>query len=232
MCWHSENLSVGVDHDFRAPDSHSGGPRRTGGSCPRCSSRRHRTSYCGGHGRSTCRKEMPGTPSARGWGATPDTNEAASAFTVTSAQVNQRVFSRPGEALQIHGSDRFSAQRRRQSQSMVSAFFPLGSRNRTAHFHGRHADEHVILRAWPGLCGRQYVDFGTHQLADSRKGLDFADSGDFASAGSVHINLIDSVDQPTVKATLWSFDASGAIWASVLFKWGMETFLRRRGRRL
>lgn len=34
------------------------------------------------------------------------------------------------------------------------------------------------------------------------KGPYFADVGDFASA----INLVDSVDQPTVKATLGSFD--------------------------
>ena len=41
---------------------------------------------------------------------------------------------------------------------------------------------------------------------DIKKGPYFADEGDFASAGAVHINLIDSFDAPTVKATLGSFD--------------------------
>jgi hypothetical protein len=48
----------------------------------------------------TANGAAPAPPSA-GIGASPDMNEAASAFTVTGQQVNQRIFSRPAEALEI-----------------------------------------------------------------------------------------------------------------------------------
>jgi outer membrane receptor protein involved in Fe transport len=41
------------------------------------------------------------TTTSAGTGAPTDSNEAASAFTVTGAQVNDRIFSRPGEVLEI-----------------------------------------------------------------------------------------------------------------------------------
>ncbi len=40
-------------------------------------------------------------PASAGTGTPADMNDAASAFTVTGEQVNQRIFSRPGEALEI-----------------------------------------------------------------------------------------------------------------------------------
>ena len=105
----------------------------------------------------------PAPPSA-GTGAPADMNDAASAFSVTGQQVNQRIFSRPAEALEIVPGLYYPAQRRWQSQPIFPARLQPRSRNRPRHFPRRHADEHADPCAWPGLCGSQYVDSRAHQL--------------------------------------------------------------------
>ncbi len=59
--------------------------------------------------------------------------------------------------------------------------------------------------------GQGYADLNwlmpeTVSSLDIRKGPYFADVGDFANAGSLAINLRDSVDQKIVEATVGSFD--------------------------
>ena len=174
----------------------------------------------------------PGTPSA-GMGASTDMNEAASAFTVTGAQVNQRVFSRPGEALEIvpgliatqHSGDGKANQWFLRGFNLdhgtdLAIFMDGMPMNMPTHAHGQgYADVNMLI---PELISSVNI----------QKGPYFADVGDFASAGSVHINLIDSVDQPTVKATLGSFDYLRYLGLGSFQVGGWKSSLRRRGRRL
>ncbi len=148
----------------------------------------------------------PPPPSA-GIGASTDMNEAASAFTVTGQQVNERIFSRPGEALEIvpgliatqHSGDGKANQWFLRGFNLdhgtdLAIFMDGMPMNMPTHAHGQgYADVNMLI---PELIGS----------IDIQKGPYFADVGDFASAGSVHINLIDAVDGPQVKATLGSFD--------------------------
>jgi outer membrane receptor for Fe3+-dicitrate len=148
----------------------------------------------------------PPPPSA-GIGASTDMNEAASAFTVTGEQVNERIFSRPGEALEIvpgliatqHSGDGKANQWFLRGFNLdhgtdLAIFIDGMPMNMPTHAHGQgYADVNMLI---PELISS----------IDIEKGPYFADVGDFASAGSVHINLIDSVDAPMVKATIGSFD--------------------------
>ncbi len=148
----------------------------------------------------------PPPPSA-GIGASTDMNEAASAFTVTGQQVNDRIFSRPGEALEIvpgliatqHSGDGKANQWFLRGFNLdhgtdLAIFLDGMPMNMPTHAHGQgYADVNMLI---PELIGS----------IDIEKGPYFADVGDFASAGSVHINLIDNVAGPMVKATLGSFD--------------------------
>jgi TonB-dependent Receptor Plug Domain/TonB dependent receptor len=148
----------------------------------------------------------PPPPSA-GIGASTDMNEAASAFTVTGEQVNERIFSRPGEALEIvpgliatqHSGDGKANQWFLRGFNLdhgtdLAIFMDGMPMNMPTHAHGQgYADVNMLI---PELISS----------IDIEKGPYFADVGDFASAGSVHINLIDSVDAPMVKATIGSFD--------------------------
>ncbi len=157
-------------------------------------------SFAGGNG------WAPPPPSA-GVGASTDMNEAASAFTVTGQQVNERIFSRPGEALEIvpgliatqHSGDGKANQWFLRGFNLdhgtdLAIFMDGMPMNMPTHAHGQgYADVNMLI---PELIGS----------IDIQKGPYFADVGDFASAGSVHINLIDAVDGPQVKATLGSFD--------------------------
>ncbi len=148
----------------------------------------------------------PAPPSA-GTGAPADMNDAASAFSVTGQEVNQRIFSRPAEALEIvpglvitqHSGDGKANQYFLRGFNLdhgtdLAIFLDGMPMNMPTHAHGQgYADLNMLI---PELISS----------VDIKKGPYFADEGDFASAGAVHINLIDSFDAPTVKATLGSFD--------------------------
>jgi len=160
--------------------------------------------------------EMPTFASGNGWAPPPpsagvgqitDMNEAASAFTVTGEQVNERIFSRPGEALEIvpgliatqHSGDGKANQWFLRGFNLdhgtdLAIFMDGMPMNMPTHAHGQgYADVNMLI---PELISS----------IDIEKGPYFADVGDFAAAGSVHINLIDSVAGPTAKVTLGSFD--------------------------
>ena len=148
----------------------------------------------------------PAPPSA-GTGVSSDMNEAASAFSVTGQQVNQQIFSRPGEALEIvpglivtqHSGDGKANQYFLRGFNLdhgtdLAVFLDGMPMNMPTHAHGQgYIDLNMLI---PELISS----------VDITKGPYFADEGDFATVGSVHINLIDSFDAPTMKATLGSFD--------------------------
>ena len=87
--------------------------------------------------------------------------------------------------------------------------------------------------------GQGYADLNwlmpeTVNSLDIRKGPYFADVGDFASAGSLFVNLRDSVDKKIVAATLGSFDeqryftmGSTALGGGALLYAGEGEFLQR-----
>ncbi|HXW70298.1 MAG TPA: TonB-dependent receptor [Methylocella sp.] len=146
-------------------------------------------------------------PVSSGIGEMTDMNEAASAFTVTGEQVNERIFSRPGEALEIvpgliatqHSGDGKANQWFLRGFNLdhgtdLAIFLDGMPMNMPTHAHGQgYADVNMLI---PELIGSINIEKGPY----------FADVGDFASAGSVHINLIDAVAGPTAKVTLGSFD--------------------------
>ena len=149
---------------------------------------------------------VPPPPSA-GIGEATDMSEAASAFTVSGEQVNERIFSRPGEALEIvpgliatqHSGDGKANQWFLRGFNLdhgtdLAIFMDGMPMNMPTHAHGQgYADVNMLI---PELIGSINIEKGPY----------FADVGDFASAGSVHINLIDGVDGLQMKATLGSFD--------------------------
>jgi outer membrane receptor protein involved in Fe transport len=125
---------------------------------------------------------------------------------VTGAEVNARPFTRPAEALEVapglivtqhsgegkanqyflrgynldHGTD----------LSITVDGMPINMRT---HAHGQgYADLNFLI---PELI----------QSVDIRKGPYFADEGDFASAGAVHVDLLRTVPKPVVQATVGSF---------------------------
>src|SRR5208282_214468 len=130
-------------------------------------------SFAGGNG------WAPPPPSA-GVGASTDMNEAASAFTVTGQQVNDRIFSRPGEALEIvpgliatqHSGDGKANQWFLRGFNLdhgtdLAIFMDGMPMNMPTHAHGQgYADVNMLI---PELIGS----------IDIQKGPYFADVGDF-----------------------------------------------------
>nr|CAJ01624.1 putative outer membran receptor signal peptide protein [Methylocapsa acidiphila] len=149
-----------------------------------------------------------GNPStSAGTGTPADMNDAASAFTVSGQEVNQRIFSRPAEALEIvpglvitqHSGDGKANQYFLRGFNLdhgtdLAIYLDGMPMNMPTHAHGQgYSDLNMLI---PELISS----------VDIKKGPYFADQGDFASAGSVHINLLDSFDGQYAKATLGSFD--------------------------
>lgn len=151
--------------------------------------------------------EAPAGPTSAGTGAPTDMNDAASAFSITGAQVNEQIFSRPGEALEIVPG---LAVTQHSGEGKANQYFLRGFNldhgtdlaiyldgmpmNMRTHAHGQgYADLNMLI---PELVSSMNI----------KKGPYFADEGDFASAGALHINLLDSLDGHIAKATLGSFD--------------------------
>ncbi len=146
-------------------------------------------------------------PTSAGMGTPPDMNDAASAFTVSGEQVNRRIASRPGEVLEIvpglivtqHSGEGKANQYFLRGFNLdhgtdLAIYIDGMPINMRTHAHGQgYSDINWLM---PELVSSM----------DIKKGPYFADEGDFASAGAVHINLLDSFDGHYAKTTMGSFD--------------------------
>lgn len=150
-----------------------------------------------------------GTPdenASAGTGPSIDMNQAASAFSVTGQQINQLIFSRPAEALEIvpgliitqHSGEGKANQYYLRGFNLDHgtdfAIFVDGMPiNMRTHGHGQgYTDLNFLI---PELISS----------ANIKKGPYFADEGDFASVGAVHIDLLDSLNKNMLKATIGEF---------------------------
>jgi len=131
---------------------------------------------------------------------------AASEATFSGQQVNERVFSRPAEALEIAPGLIVT---QHSGEGKANQYFLRGYNldhgtdlaitvddmpiNMRTHAHGQgYADLNFLI---PELIGAVSV----------RKGPYFADEGDFSSVGALHIGLIDSLDKKIAQMTIGSF---------------------------
>ncbi len=158
----------------------------------------------------TANSQMPQSTTASttsaGTGESIDMNKAASAFTVTGEQVNQLIFSRPAAALEIVPGLIIT---QHSGEGKANQYFLRG-------FNLDHGtDLAVFVDGMPINMrthghGQGYIDlnFLIPELISTvniKKGPYFADEGDFASVGAVHINLLDTFNKPTLKATIGGF---------------------------
>jgi outer membrane receptor protein involved in Fe transport len=131
---------------------------------------------------------------------------AASEMTFSGQQVNERAFSRPGEALEIAPGLIVT---QHSGEGKANQYFLRGYNldhgtdlaisvddmpiNMRTHAHGQgYSDLNFLI---PELIGSVNV----------RKGPYFADEGDFSSVGALHIGLIDSLDKKIAQVTFGSF---------------------------
>jgi TonB-dependent Receptor Plug Domain/TonB dependent receptor len=139
-------------------------------------------------------------------GGAPLQANAASALTVSGAEVNARPFTRPGEALEIVPGLIIT---QHSGEGKANQYFLRGYNldhgtdlaitlddmpmNMRTHAHGQgYADLNFLI---PELIGSM----------DIRKGPYYADVGDFGSAGAVSIGLVDTVPQKVAQFTTGSF---------------------------
>src|SRR5580693_755243 len=148
---------------------------------------------------------VTGAPNIAGGAAVPPT--MASQMTVTGQDLNARPVARPGEILEavpglavvMHADGGKANQYYLRGYNLdhgtdLAIFVDDMPINLPTHAHGQgYADMNWLL---PEAVGS----------LDIRKGPYFADVGDFATAGSLFINLRDSVDKNVVEATYGSFD--------------------------
>src|SRR5580658_57032 len=148
---------------------------------------------------------VTGAPNIAGGAAVPPT--MASQMTVTGQDLNARPFTRPGEILEavpglavvMHADGGKANQYYLRGYNLdhgtdLAIFVDDMPVNLPTHAHGQgYADLNWLLPE-------------TISSLDIRKGPYFADVGDFASAGSLFINLRDSVDKTIAEATVGSFD--------------------------
>jgi hypothetical protein len=132
---------------------------------------------------------------------------AASETSFTGKQVNQRIFARPADALEIvpglivtqhsgegHANLYFLRGFNLDHGTDLAIFVDGMPINQRTHVHGQgYADLNFLI---PELISS----------IDVKKGPYFASEGDFSSVGAIHIDLLDSFDGQLVKATLGSFN--------------------------
>lgn len=132
---------------------------------------------------------------------------AASETSFTGKEVNQRIFARPADALEIvpglivtqhsgegHANLYFLRGFNLDHGTDLAIFVDGMPINQRTHAHGQgYADLNFLI---PELIAS----------IDVKKGPYFASEGDFSSVGAIHINLLDSFDGQLVKATLGSFN--------------------------
>lgn len=143
-----------------------------------------------------------------GAGQSIDMNQAASAFSVTGTQINQLIFSRPAEALEIVPGLIIT---QHSGEGKANQYYLRGFNLDHGTDFAVYVDGMPINMRTHGH-GQGYTDlnFLIPELissADIKKGPYFADEGDFASVGAVHINLLDTYNDnhPTLKATIGEF---------------------------
>jgi hypothetical protein len=132
---------------------------------------------------------------------------AASETSFTGKEVNQQIFARPADALEIvpglivtqhsgegHANLYFLRGFNLDHGTDLAIFVDGMPINQRTHVHGQgYADLNFLI---PELIAS----------IDVKKGPYFASEGDFSSVGAIHINLQDSFDGQLVKATLGSFN--------------------------
>ncbi|WP_035640067.1 TonB-dependent receptor [Bradyrhizobium sp. ORS 375] len=130
----------------------------------------------------------------------------ASETVITGEEINARPATRPGEVLEAvpglivtqHSGEGKANQYFLRGYNLdhgtdLALFVDGVPVNMRTHAHGQgYADLNWLM---PETIGR----------VDVRKGLYFADEGDFASVGSVHIGLVDSVPKAIAQMTAGSF---------------------------
>lgn len=131
---------------------------------------------------------------------------SASEKNVSGEEVNARPFSRPAEALEVVPGLMIT---QHSGEGKANQYFLRGVNldhgtdlaisvdgmpvNMRTHGHGQgYADLNFLI---PELIGSVNI----------KKGPYFADEGDFASVGAVHVNLIDSIAKSMTSATIGSF---------------------------
>lgn len=145
-----------------------------------------------------------GAPNAGSGGA--QGQSMASEVVITGEEINARPATRPGEVLEAvpglivtqHSGEGKANQYFLRGYNLdhgtdLALYVDDVPVNMRTHAHGQgYADLNWLM---PETIGR----------VDVRKGPYFADEGDFASAGSVHIGLIDSVPKALAQVTAGSF---------------------------
>ncbi len=131
---------------------------------------------------------------------------SASQKNVSGEEVNARPFSRPAEALEVVPGLMIT---QHSGEGKANQYFLRGFNldhgtdlaisvdgmpvNMRTHGHGQgYADLNFLI---PELIGSVNI----------KKGPYFADEGDFASVGAVHVNLIDSIAKSTLSTSIGSF---------------------------
>jgi hypothetical protein len=148
---------------------------------------------------------ISGTPNVAGGAAiAPST---ASQMTVSGADLNARPVTRPGEILEA-------------APGLAVVMHADGGKANQYYLRGYNLDHGTDFAVFVDdmpvnlpthAHGQGYADLNwllpeTIDSLNIRKGPYFADVGDFASAGSLFINLKDSVDKNVAEATVGSFD--------------------------
>jgi outer membrane receptor protein involved in Fe transport len=132
---------------------------------------------------------------------------AASQMTVAGQDLNQRAVTRPGEILEA-------------TPGLAVIAHADGGKANQYYLRGYNLDhgtdfavfvDDMPINLPSHAHGQGYTDLNwlmpeTVTSLDIRKGPYFADVGDFASAGSLFLNLRDSVEKNIVSATVGSFD--------------------------
>jgi len=148
---------------------------------------------------------LTGAPNIAGGAAVPPT--MASQMTVTGQDLNALPVARPGEILEV-------------VPGLALVMHADGGKANQYYLRGYNLDHGTDLAIFVDdmpinlpthAHGQGYADLNwlmpeTVSSLNIRKGPYFADVGDFATAGSLFINLRDSVDETVAEATVGSFD--------------------------
>ncbi|SFI16838.1 TonB-dependent receptor [Bradyrhizobium sp. cf659] len=130
----------------------------------------------------------------------------ASELTVSGEELNARPFARPGEALEAAPGLIVT---QHSGEGKANQYFLRGYNLDHGTDLAIYVDD-VPVNMRTHAHGQGYADLNwlipeTVRAMDVRKGPYFADAGDFASAGSVHIGLIDRTEKGLAQVTAGSF---------------------------
>jgi len=130
----------------------------------------------------------------------------ASELTISGEALNARTFTRPGEALEAVPGLIVT---QHSGEGKANQYFLRGYNLDHGTDLGITVDE-VPVNMRTHAHGQGYADLNwlipeTIGAMDVRKGPYFADEGDFASVGSIHIGLIDRMEKGLAQVTVGSF---------------------------